>query len=110
MNLISNTVSSLYSNLIESFIHTSKEEQVEWSPKPTTASRTVFTRMVRPGHCDDRGFAFGGQVLSWIDIAAGVCAKRHAENAAVTASVDSIHFLSPVKLGDLCNLYATSMH
>ena len=42
------------------------------------------------------------QVLSWIDICAGLAAKSVAGGPCVTASVDSVHFLSPCHLGSVC--------
>ena len=75
-------------------------------PKSTNLSRTVITQMIRSQHTDDRGFALGGEILAWIDIVAGVTAKRHAGNAAVTASMDAVTFFAPVKTGDMCILHA----
>ncbi|KAI9197473.1 HotDog domain-containing protein [Polychytrium aggregatum] len=66
-----------------------------------------MTQMIRPEHTDNRGFCYGGTILSWVDICAGIAAKRHAVYPCVTASVDAVHFLHPVKLGDICNLVAT---
>ncbi len=37
-----------------------------------------MTEIVLPSHADTRGFAFGGVVLEWIDLAAGYSAKKHA--------------------------------
>lgn len=42
------------------------------------------------------------QVLSWIDICAGLAAKSVAGGPCVTASVDTVHFLSPCHLGSVC--------
>ena len=41
------------------------------------------------------------QVLSWIDICAGLAAKTVARGPVVTASVDSVHFLRPCRLGSV---------
>lgn len=41
------------------------------------------------------------QVLSWIDICAGLAAKVVARGPVVTASVDSVHFLRPCRLGSV---------
>ncbi|KAF9152846.1 hypothetical protein BG015_004585 [Linnemannia schmuckeri] len=37
-----------------------------------------------------------GTVLSWIDIAAGIAAKKHGVYPAVTRCVDAVHFLGPI--------------
>jgi acyl-CoA thioesterase 11 len=39
--------------------------------------------------------------MSWIDICAGIAAKTHTEQPCVTASVDAIHFLNPIFVGDV---------
>ena len=39
------------------------------------------------------------QVLSWIDLCAGLSAKTLAQGPCVTASVDAVHFLRPCRLG-----------
>jgi hypothetical protein len=41
------------------------------------------------------------QVLSWIDICAGLAAKSVAGGPCVTASVDAVHFLRPVRVGSV---------
>ncbi|KAF9126781.1 Acyl-coenzyme A thioesterase 11 [Mortierella sp. 14UC] len=55
-----------------------------------------MTELVLPFHCDSRGYCLGGTVLSWIDIAAGIAAKKHGVYPAVTRSVDAVHFLGPI--------------
>ncbi len=54
--------------------------------------------LLRP---DDR------QVLSWIDICAGLAAKSVAGGPCVTASVDAVHFLRPVRVGSVAIIAAT---
>ena len=103
---------------IESVLHAPLQQAIRWmfgkwkrllgmspSPEPVPskfpdASRTVITQMIRPHHTL-RGFALGGEILAWIDVVAGVTAKRHSEQVVVTASMDAVHFFSPVKLGDM---------
>ena len=49
-------------------------------------------------------FAFGGQIAAWIDICAAMSAQRHARRIVVTASMDQIDFLAPIKGGQMVNL------
>ncbi len=42
------------------------------------------------------------QVLSWIDVCAGLSAKTLAQGPCVTASVDAVHFLRPCRWGLVC--------
>ena len=46
------------------------------------------------------------QVLSWIDICAGLAAKTVARGPCVSASVDSVHFLRPCRLGSVAIIAA----
>ncbi len=45
--------------------------------------------------------------MSWIDIASAICAQRHCNGPVVTASVDDLHFINPIKLGWVVNLKAS---
>ena len=74
--------------------------------KPPTASRVEMTQLVLPGDANTLGNAFGGKIMQWIDVAAGVASRRHADSVAVTASMDSLEFKRPIKLGDVVVLYA----
>jgi acyl-CoA hydrolase len=49
---------------------------------------------------------FGGVMMQWIDVCAGVAAMRHAGGMVVTASIDRLDFLSPVRLGEVVILSA----
>lgn len=71
------------------------------SPKAGSveASKVVMTQVVMPQYTNPHGTVFGGEVLSWIDIAAGVSAQRHCRKSVVTASFDEVHFLTPIKHG-----------
>ena len=46
------------------------------------------------------------QVLSWIDICAGLAAKTVARGPVVTASVDTVHFLRPCHQGSVAIIAA----
>ncbi len=58
-----------------------------------------MTQIVLPTHTNNLGTAFGGQIAAWIDICAAVSAQRLARAAAVTASMDGLHFRRPVRKG-----------
>ena len=45
--------------------------------------------------------------MAWIDTAAAVCSFRHCRNQCVTASMDALHFISPVKMGEIVILQAS---
>ncbi len=66
----------------------------------------VMTQLVLPSHTNSLDSIFGGVIMSWIDIAAAICAQRHSQKEVVTASVDDLHFIAPVYKGWVVNLKA----
>jgi acyl-CoA hydrolase len=76
-------------------------------PQPPSLSRVEMTEIVMPAHTNGAdGVLFGGVVMQWIDVCAGVAAMRHASGPVVTASIDRLDFLSPIHLGDIVVLKA----
>lgn len=75
--------------------------------RPVSASKVQMTEMVLPQHTNSFGSLFGGQVVSWIDIAAAISAQRHCSRPVVTASIDDMHFHAPVYKGWVVNLVAS---
>jgi acyl-CoA hydrolase len=63
-------------------------------------------QIVLPGFTNIHGTIFGGMLMQWIDIAAAVSAGRHAGGPVVTASMDRLHFITPVNLGEVVTLQA----
>ncbi|MCB0342042.1 MAG: acyl-CoA thioesterase [Pseudobdellovibrionaceae bacterium] len=66
-----------------------------------------MTEMVLPGHTNSLDSIFGGVIMSWMDIAAAICAQRHSSLPVVTASVDALNFVAPVYKGWVVNLKAS---
>ncbi|KAB2837087.1 acyl-CoA thioesterase [bacterium] len=75
-------------------------------PKPVSRSSAEFTHLVLPSDTNALGTIFGGRIMEWTDIAAAVVASRHCRKVAVTASMDALHFISPIRLGDIVILKA----
>ena len=70
-------------------------------------TRCVMTQIVMPMHTNGvAGVMFGGIMMQWIDVCAGVAAMRHAAGAVLTASIDRLDFLSPVQVGEIVVLQA----
>jgi acyl-CoA hydrolase len=66
-----------------------------------------MTQIVMPMHTNGvAGVMFGGIMMQWIDVCAGVAAMRHASGAVLTASIDRLDFLSPVRVGEIVVLQA----
>ncbi len=76
-------------------------------PRPVSVSFTHHEHLVRPQHTNAHGTLFGGELMAWVDIAAATAAMRHARKAVVTASIDALHFLAPIKTGWLVTLDAS---
>ena len=74
------------------------------APRPVSASRVVMTELVHPSHTNALGSIFGGTIMSWVDIAAAICAQRHSRSNVVTASIDGLDFVQPVYKGWVVNL------
>lgn len=75
--------------------------------KTVESSQVTMTEMVLPSHINALGSIFGGVIMSWIDIAAAICAQRHSNKTVVTASIDALHFVAPVYKGWIVNLKAS---
>lgn len=69
-------------------------------------TKTTQTRLVLPPDTNHLNTIFGGKVLSYIDEIAALTAMKHAKSAVVTASIDSVDFLSSAKVGDSLTLEA----
>ena len=67
--------------------------------KTPKESEVTMRQMVMPGDTNAHGTIFGGVVMSWIDIAAAMCASKHCNNPVVTVHVDNIEFRSPINIG-----------
>jgi acyl-CoA hydrolase len=76
-------------------------------PKPVSESQIIMTEMVLPSDTNAIGTIFGGKVVSLIDIAAAMAAGKHSRSVVVTASIDALHFVSPVKLGEYVHIKAS---
>lgn len=57
-----------------------------------SVSRTEQTYLIMPQHLNAGGRLFGGQLMTWIDMTAGIVALRHADSNVVTACVDHLSF------------------
>lgn len=58
-------------------------------------------------HLNRHGTLFGGQIMSWMDIAAAIHSYEITKMNTVTVAVDRIEFLLPVNLGDLVTFKVT---
>ena len=71
------------------------------TPRPVRDSQSEMAEIVLPNDANPLGALLGGRLMHWIDLAGAMAAHRHSRSYAVTASVDHIDFLVPVRVGDL---------
>ena len=63
--------------------------------------------MAMPADTNAAGDIFGGWLMSQVDIAGSIIARRRADGRTVTVAVDSFQFRQPVFVGDVISCYAT---
>jgi len=69
--------------------------------KPIRESASEYSELALPNDANGFGNVLGGKVMHLVDLAAAMAGMRHARLPIVTASVDSLHFLHPVHIGEL---------
>lgn len=74
--------------------------------RPVSRSRSIMTELVFPTDTNHHGTMFGGTLMQYIDKISAIAAMRHAGKPVVTASTDSLDFLSPIRLGEAVELEA----
>jgi acyl-CoA hydrolase len=74
--------------------------------KTPAESATEMVQVVLPNDANPLGFILGGTVMHLIDIAGAIACHRHTRSLLVTAAVDGLQFLHPIKVGDLIILKA----
>jgi acyl-CoA hydrolase len=72
--------------------------------KPVSASYSDYTELALPNDANSLGNLLGGKVMHLVDLAGAMAAMRHSRCLVVTASVDQMHFLHPVKIGQWVRL------
>ncbi|MGE0459943.1 MAG: acyl-CoA thioesterase [Vicinamibacterales bacterium] len=75
-------------------------------PKRWQDSATETVQVVLPNDSNPLGFMLGGSVMHLIDITGAIACHRHTNTLALTAAVDGLEFLHPVKVGDMIVLKA----
>ena len=62
--------------------------------------------LLMPSQANPFGTAFGGAIMAWIDMVAAMAAQKHCGTEVVTASMDSLDFHAPIRVGDIVLLRA----
>lgn len=79
-------------------------------PRPVAESRVEMVELVLPNDANPLGNLLGGKVMHLVDMAAAIAAHRHCRRPVVTASMDRIDFLHPVRVGQIIILQASVNH
>jgi len=74
--------------------------------KKVSESRVKLTEIVFPEDTNPYGSLFGGRLVSLMDKAAFICATRHARKNCVTASMDRLDFVAPIRKGHIIEIEA----
>lgn len=67
-------------------------------------SASEYSELALPYDANGLGNVLGGRVMHLVDLCGAMAAMRHARTPVVTASMDSMHFLHPVRIGQLIML------
>src|ERR1043166_6552211 len=69
--------------------------------KPVRESISEYSELALPNDANGLGNVLGGKVMHLVDLAGAMAAIRHARTPVVTAAVDSMQFIHPVRIGQL---------
>lgn len=68
--------------------------------KTVAQSRTQQVQILMPAHINGFKRLFGGRLMEWIDVVAGVVARRHSGHEVTTACIDRLVFEAPAFVND----------
>lgn len=72
--------------------------------KPVSASRAEQVHIISPANVNSSYTLFGGMLMQWIDIVAGVVSRRHSGCTTRTAAVDHLNFIAPAYIDDIVTI------
>lgn len=73
----------------------------EIQTKRVEDSQSEIVQLVLAQHINGYNRLFGGQLVAWIDILAGVVARRHSNRNVTTATIDNLQFKHPAHVNDV---------
>lgn len=68
------------------------------------ASQAEYSELCLPNDSNLLGNMLGGHVMHLVDLCGAIAGIRHARSTVVTASVDQMTFLHPIRIGELVQL------
>jgi len=80
---------------------------MELQGRRVSESQSERTEAIFPADSNALGTLFGGRLMQFIDLVGAMAAARHARTYTVTASMDHLDFVEPVRVGELLILKAS---
>lgn len=80
------------------------QQQINPAVRTVASTQSEMTEIILPNDTNTLGHLLGGRLMHFIDLTGAMAAYRHARTHVVTAAMDHIDFIRPVKLGDLLTL------
>src|SRR5580658_101115 len=75
--------------------------------RTVSESQSERSEIIFPADANALGNLFGGRLMQFIDLVGAMAASRHARTYVVTASMDHLDFIAPVRVSDLLVLKAS---
>ncbi len=83
---------------------------ISMEAKRVADSRTEQIQILMPEHINGAGRLFGGKLVEWIDVVAGVVARRHSGRNVTTAAIDNLQFKAAAYVNDTLVLVGRVTH
>lgn len=80
------------------------ETQTNPAVRTVACTQSEMTEIILPNDTNTLGNLLGGRLMHFIDLTGAMAAYRHSRANVVTAAMDHIDFIRPVRLGDLLTL------
>jgi acyl-CoA hydrolase len=81
-----------------------KNAEINPIVRTVASTQSEMTEIILPNDTNTLGNLLGGRLMHFIDLTGAMAAYRHARTHVVTAAMDHIDFIRPVRLGDLVTL------
>jgi len=73
-------------------------------PRTVRMSQSEYSEVCLPNDANLLGNMLGGHVMHLVDLCGAIAAIRHSRTLVVTAAVDQMSFLHPIRVGELVKL------
>jgi acyl-CoA hydrolase len=87
--------------MIDTETSAATELPAKLKPRTVAESQSEMTELILPNDTNTLGTLLGGRLMHFIDLVGAMAAYRHSHTHVVTAAMDHIDFIQPVRVGDL---------